>query len=180
MLRFLAVLLASAALPAVAGECYSVDPAGGSVYFELRQAGSLFRGAFRRFGGEVCVAERQVTRIDVWLEPASVETGLPEIDAALNAKEFFDVANYPRIAFVSESVQTRGDRHVARGTLDLKGKRRNADVPFRLGESGGKPVVSGSFTLDRLDYRIGTGEWSDTRWLGGEVKIDFSATLSRR
>jgi hypothetical protein len=34
--------------------------------------------------------------------------------------------------------------------------------------------------LDRLDYGIGTGEWSDTRWLGAEVKIDFSATLSRR
>jgi len=49
-----------------------------------------------------------------------------------------------------------------------------------LRESGGKPLVSGSFTLDRLDYGIGTGEWSDTRWLGAEVKIDFSATLSRR
>jgi polyisoprenoid-binding protein YceI len=180
MLRFLVVLLVSAALPAAADECYSVDAAGGSVAFELRQAGSPFRGAFRRFGGELCVVQRRVARIDVWLEPASVETGLPEIDAALKAREFFDIGNYPRIAFASESVQARGDRQVARGALDIKGKRRNADVPFRLGESGGKPVVSGSFTLDRLDYGIGTGEWSDTRWLGSEVKIDFSATLSRR
>ena len=180
MLRFLVVLFASAALPAAADECYSLDPAGGSVSFELMQAGSPFRGAFRRFGGELCIAQRQVTRIDVWLEPASVETGLPEIDAALKGKEFFDVGNYPRIAFAGESVQARRDRQVARGSLEIKGKRRNADVPFRLGESGGKPVVSGSFTLDRLNYGIGTGEWSDTRWLGSEVKIDFSATLSRR
>jgi len=180
MPRFVAVLLLSAALPAAADECYSLDPAGGSVTFELRQAGSPFRGAFRRFGGELCVAQGRVARIDAWLEPASVETGLPEIDAALKAKEFFDVANHPRILFASESVQARGDRQVARGTLDVKGKRRNADVPFRLGESGGKPVVSGSFTLERLDYGIGTGEWSDTRWLGAEVKVDFSAGLSRR
>jgi len=180
VLRFLVVLLVCAALPAAADECYSVDAAGGSVAFELRQAGSPFRGAFRRFGGELCVVKRQVARIDVWLEPASVETGLPEIDAALKAREFFDVGNYPRIGFTSESVQARGDRQVARGTLDIKGHRRSADVPFRLGESGGKPVVSGSITLDRLDYGIGTGEWSDTRWLGSEVKIDFSATLSRR
>ena len=76
--------------------------------------------------------------------------------------------------------QVRDDRQLARGTLDIKGKRRNAEVPFRLRESGGKPLVSGSFTLDRLDYGIGTGEWSDTRWLGAEVKIDFSAALSRR
>lgn len=59
-------------------------------------------------------------------------------------------------------------------------KRRAADVPFRLSDSGGKPAVSGSFMLDRLDYGIGTGEWSDTRWLGAEVKVDFSVSLSRR
>lgn len=180
MPRCLLLLSLLAALPAAADECYSVDPAGSSVSFELRQAGSPFRGAFRRFGGELCVAQGRVARIDVWLEPASVETGLPEIDAALKAKEFFDIGSHPRIAFAGESVQARGDRQVARGTLDVKGKRRNADVPFRLGESGGKPVVSGSFTLDRLDYGIGTGEWSDTRWLGAEVKVDFSASLSRR
>jgi polyisoprenoid-binding protein YceI len=177
---FVALLFVSAALPAAADQCYSVDPAGGSVSFELKQAGSPFRGIFRRFGGEFCIAQGKVARIDVWLEPASVETGLPEIDAALKEREFFDVANHPRIMFASESVQAQGDRQVARGMLDIKGKRRNASVPFRLGESGGKPAVSGSFALARLDYGIGTGEWSDTRWLGGEVKIDFSAALSRR
>ena len=180
MRRFVAALLLGAALPAAAEQCYSVDAAGGSVTFELRQAGSPFRGAFRRFGGQLCIAQARVARIDVWLEPASVDTGLPEIDAALKAVEFFDAAEHPRIVFASESVQAQGDRQVARGTLEVKGKRRNADVPFRLAESGGKPVVTGSFTLDRLDYGIGTGEWSDTRWLGAEVKVDFSATLSRR
>src|SRR5205807_8354611 len=120
MPRFLLVLLASAALPAAADECYSVDPVGSSVSFELGQAGSPFRGAFRQFGGELCIAQRQVARIDVWLEPASVETGLPEIDAALKEKEFFDVGGHPRIAFASESVQARGDRQLARGVLDIK------------------------------------------------------------
>src|SRR5437773_10516517 len=103
MPRFLLVLFVSAAVPAAADECCSVDPASGSVSFELRQAGSPFRGAFRRFGGELCIAQSRVARIDVWLEPASVETALPEIDAALKAKEFFDVASHPRIAFASES-----------------------------------------------------------------------------
>ncbi|MBI2753769.1 MAG: YceI family protein [Betaproteobacteria bacterium] len=180
MPRFLILLLAIAALPAAADECYSVDPVSGTLSFELKQAGSPFRGAFRRFGGELCIAQGRVARIDVWLEPASVETGLPEIDAALKEREFFDVARHPRIAFAGESVQVRADRQIARGTLDVKGKRRSAEVPFRLGESGGKPVVYGAFTLNRLDYGIGTGEWSDTRWLGSEVKIDFSANLSRR
>src|SRR3989442_7983646 len=135
MPRFLVVLLVSAALPAAADECYSVDPAGSSVSFELRQAGSPFRGAFRRFGGELCIAQSRVARIDVWLQPPSLETALPEIDAALKAKEFFDLASHPRIPFASESVPVRGDRQLARGTPDIKGKSPNTGAPFPPAES---------------------------------------------
>jgi hypothetical protein len=44
----------------------------------------------------------------------------------------------------------------------------------------GRPTVSGSFVLNRLEYRIGTGEWSNTRWLGAEVKVEFTATLENQ
>ena len=179
MTRALALLFAIVSSPAAA-QCYSVDAAGGSVSFEVQQAGSPFRGAFRRFGGEVCLEQGRVARVEVWLEPASVQTGLPEIDAALKEKEFFAVAGYPRVGFASKSVEVRGDSQLARGALEVKGKRREVEVEFRLREAGGKPAIAGSFALDRLDYGIGTGEWSDTRWLGAEVKVEFDATLSRR
>jgi polyisoprenoid-binding protein YceI len=164
--------------PAVANECYTVGTAGGSVSFELRQAGAPFRGAFRRFGGEICLAQDEAARIDVWLEPASVDTGLPEIDAALKEKEFFETGRYPRIVFTGKSVEARSERRVARGTLEIRGRRRDLEVAFSLRREGGGPVVSGSLTLNRLDYGIGTGEWSDTKWLGAEVRVDFVAKLA--
>lgn len=178
--RALLVLLAFALVssPAASEECYTVGAAGGSVSFEVRQAGAPFRGAFRRFGGEICLAQNRVARIAVWLEPASVDAGLPEIDAALKEKEFFETARHPRIAFTGNSAEARGEQQTARGTLEIKGTRRDVDVAFRLRRNGGDPVVSGSLVLNRLDYGIGTGEWSDTRWLGAEVKVDFSATLA--
>jgi polyisoprenoid-binding protein YceI len=166
------IVLTLAARAAAADECHAVDAARGSVKFELRQAGSPFRGTFKRFGGELCLAQERVTNIAVWLEPASVDTGLPEIDAALKEQEFFDVRNHPRIAF-----NGAGANGVARGALEIRGKRRELDVPLRLNGSGPSRTVSGSFTLRRLDYGIGTGEWSDTRWLGDEVKVEFSAAL---
>lgn len=177
-LRALVALVAIAPLPAQADDCYAVHPAGGSVSFEVRQAGAPFRGAFRRFGGEICVAQDQVTRIEVWLEPASVDAGLPEIDAALKEKEFFEVARYPRITFNSKSAETRGERQRVRGTLEIKDKRRDMEVAFSLRRNGGGPVVSGSLNLNRLDYGIGTGEWSDTKWLGADVKVDFNVKLA--
>ena len=179
MMRTLALLLAIVSASAAA-QCYSVGAAAGRVSFEVQQTGSPFRGAFRRFGGEVCLEQGRVARVDVWLEPASVQTGLPEIDAALKEKEFFAVAAHPRVGFASKSVEVRGDSQLARGVLEVKGKRREVEVAFRLREAGGKPAIAGSFALDRLDYGIGTGEWSDTRWLGAEVKVEFDATLSPR
>jgi len=170
----LAVLCLVLALPLpAAADCYAVDPAAGRVSFEVSQAGAPFRGVFRRFGGKLCIEGAAVSRIDVWLDPASVDTGLPEIDAALKEKEFFAAAQYPRIAFAGQ-----GDAARARGTFEIKGKRGPADVPFRLVTNGGKQTVSGTFMLDRLQYGIGTGDWSDTRWVGKDVKVEFSARLS--
>ncbi|HYR37367.1 MAG TPA: YceI family protein [Burkholderiales bacterium] len=180
MLRSIALAAALAPLPALADECYSVDAAHGSVRYEVKQAGSAFRGAFRRFGGEICLAADRATRIEVWLDPASADSGLPEIDAALKGEEFFAVERYPRVAYASRSIELRATAQLAHGTLQMKGQRRDLDALFNLRRDSGVPVVSGTLAINRLDYGIGTGEWSNTNWLGGEVKIDFEATLSRR
>lgn len=178
MLRAAVLIAAAASLPLCAEECYTVDGSRGSVSYEVKQAGSPFRGKFQRFGGEVCLEAERATRMELWLDPASVDSGLPEIDTALKDKDFFAVAQHPRVLYTSQSVEARGNAQLAHGTLQLKGNRRNFDVPFSLRREGGSLVASGTLTLNRLDYSIGTGEWSNTKWLSGEVKVDFRATLS--
>jgi polyisoprenoid-binding protein YceI len=178
MLRIAALLIASAALPAHADQCYAVDSLHGVLSFEVKQAGAPFRGKFKKFGGEVCFLADKVTRIEVWLEPASVDAGLPEIDAALRDKDFFAVNQYPRAVYSSQSAEMRGSTLFARGELQMKGKRRSLEVPFSLRREGDQQVVSGTLTLNRLDYGIGTGEWSNTQWLADEVKLDFKVTLA--
>jgi polyisoprenoid-binding protein YceI len=64
--------------------------------------------------------------------------------------------------------------------LEIKGKRHDLDVPFSVQREGGNPIVSGTLTLNRLEYGIGIGEWSNTKWLGGEVNVEFRAMLSAR
>ena len=174
----LAVLLAVAGSPAYA-ECRAVDAARGRVSFELEQAGAPFRGSFRRFGGEICLAGERVTKIDVWLEPASVDAGLPEIDAALKGGDFFAVDRYPRVTYSSTSISEKAGDQVARGTLTMKGRSRSLDTPFRVQHEGADVVISGVLTLNRLDYGIGTGDWSNTKWLGAEVRVSFRATLAQ-
>jgi hypothetical protein len=47
-----------------------------------------------------------------------------------------------------------------------------------LQRDGSSFIVSGTLNFNRLDYDIGTGEWSNTSWLSGEVKVDYRARLS--
>ena len=178
MLRAAVLIAAIASLPLCAEECYRVDGSRGNVSYEVKQAGSPFRGKFHRFGGEVCLSAERVTRMELWLDPASVDSGLPEIDVALKDKDFFAVDLYPRAAYTSQSVEARGNLQLAHGMLQMKGNRRNLDVPFSLQRDGSSFIVSGTLTFNRLDYGIGTGEWSNTSWLSGEVKVDFRVRLS--
>ena len=181
MFRWILLILVAACPTAFADEdCYTADTAGGEVTFRVMQAGAPYSGNFRRFAGDVCFAQGRLTRINASLDPSSVDTGLPELDAALKEKDFFAVREFPRVTFVSTSVQSQGEAQVTRGTLEIKGNRREVEVVLRSQQTGGKMSISGSFTLDRLQYGIGTGDWTNTKWLGAEVKLDINATLTRK
>jgi polyisoprenoid-binding protein YceI len=178
--RFI-LLLAIVCTPALATEdCYTADATGSDVRFSVMQSGAPFGGSFRRFSGEVCFNQGRITRIAATLDPASVDSGLPELDTVLQDKDFFAVREHPRVSFVSTSVQSKGDTHTVRGVLEIKGKRREVEVGLRSQQIGDKTSVSGSLTIDRLQYDIGTGDWSNTQWLGADVKLDIKAALTRK
>jgi len=174
------ILLCLPASSHAAEECYTADTTGGAVTFRVLQAGAPYSGNFRRFTGEVCFAQGKLARIDAALDPASVETGLPELDAALKDSDFFAVSEFPRVTFVSSAVQSRGTAHTTRGTLVIKGHRREVEVVLHSRQTDGKLAIAGVLTLDRLQYGIGTGDWSNTKWLGAEVILNISAPLTRK
>ena len=181
MLRWIVPITVAASSTAYAAEeCYTADAAGGEVTFRVLQAGAPYTGNFRRFAGEACFEQGRLTRINASLDPASVDTGLPELDAGLKGKDFFAVSEFPRVTFASTSVQPQGEAQLTRGTLEIKGNRREVEVVLHTRQAGDKMSISGSFTLDRLQYGIGTGDWTNTKWLGAEVKLDIDATLTRK
>jgi polyisoprenoid-binding protein YceI len=179
LLRWILLLSVSCAPAFAAEDCYTASAADGEVTFHVLQAAAPFIGNFRRFSGEVCLTQNRITRIDATLDPASVDTGLPELDANLLKEDFFDVGKYPSVTFNSSSVQSQGDTHTVRGTLTIKNNKHEVEVVLHSQHANGKLSISGSITLDRLQYGIGMGEWTNTKWLGAEVKVDINATLAR-
>jgi polyisoprenoid-binding protein YceI len=156
LLRLILLITVAACSTAYAAEeCYTADAADGEVTFRVMQRGAPYTGNFLRFAGEACFA------------------GLKGVD-------FFDVHDFPSVTFASTSVQPQGNEQLTRGTLEIKGNRREVNVLLHTRRKGDKMNLSGSFTLDRLQYGIGMGDWTNTKWLGAEVKLDIDATLSRK
>lgn len=170
MLHVLLILLASSA---VAGDCRPIDLAQSTVGFAVEQGDSLIEGRFGNFGGEVCMDADRVTRIDMWLAPASITTGMPEADAALQGEDFFAVDEYARATYHSDSIAARDGGYRVTGALRIRNVERVQAVPFELHRQDGMLRLQGEFMLNRLDFDVGTGELKDTFGVADEVMVRF-------
>jgi polyisoprenoid-binding protein YceI len=92
---------------------------------------------------------------------------------------FFETERYPRISFVSDRISPRADEGnwTALGTITVKERDNPLEVPFTLRRDEPGRRVSGELDLDRLRYGVGTGEWSNTEWLGGTVTLYYDVPL---
>lgn len=174
-------LLTGAAGAALACWKPEVDPS--VLTFIATQAGAPFEGVFRNFEGEICLdpANPEAGHIQVSVDTASVDSGLPEFDDALRGPLFFDSARWPKSTFTSSSIKALGDhRFQVTGKFTLRDVTREIQTPFTLVPSGADDAtLEGETTIKRLDYHVGQGEWADTQWVGDEVILKFAVKLKK-
>lgn len=165
----------------VQAACWRSTLEGSHVRFAIQQAGSTFQGTFKRFEGKVCLDQGNPSndKIAVTVETSSVDTQLPEADEALKGSDFLDASQWPLASFASKSIkELGGDRYSADGVLTVRNTAREVTVSFELNELSSRTMkATGQFSILRLDYGIGQGEWRDTRNIANEVDIDFAAIL---
>lgn len=167
--------------PLAAAACWAPVPAANSIVFNTTQAGAPFRGQFDKFTGVVCLDQprAQDNRIQVNIQTASVDTGLPELDGALRGPDFFEVSRWPQASFTSTSIKTLNAGHYeVTGKLTLRDVTREISVPFTFTHTATKAELQGTLAFERLDYHIGLGQWQDTRWVGDRVEVKFSVSLT--
>jgi polyisoprenoid-binding protein YceI len=117
-------------------------------------------------------------QVTVDLEGANMDD--PDINAAIAAAEWFHIAEFPQATYESEEiVATASGRYVAKGELDLKGIRREVDVPFTWSASGDGAEMTGAVVLQRTDFDVGSGEWSNGEAIGLNVRLTFTVRFER-
>ena len=73
-----------------------------------------------------------------------------------------------------------GDRYEVNGKLTLKGTAQNLAIPIEMKkDAAGNSVAAGEFTIKRLDFKIGDGQWGDPSIVADEVLVRVRMVLPR-
>ena len=163
---------------------YTLDASHSRLGFVARHAMvTKVRGNFEQFEGSATVdtANPANSSVKVVIEAASVTTHNEQRDGHLKTPDFFDVANYPQITFVSTNVERDGSEWAITGDLTINGVTKSITVPFEETGSAKDPFgntrvgFEGETTIDRTDWNLSFNAALET---GGvlvseKVKLEF-------
>lgn len=173
------VLALATTAPAGASTQWRVLP-GSSLGFSATYDGDAFEGRFARFTPTIVFdpAQLAASRFDVAIELASADTRNLERDEMLRGDGFFNSGKSPTARYRASRFRALGgNRYVADGQLTLNGITRPVALAFSW-SGGSKPVLVGSATLKRLEFAVGTGDWTDTGLLPDAVRVKTRLLLS--
>lgn len=179
--RLFALALAAGALAAgTAGAAtYAVDHARSRLGFKGVVEGQGFDGAFRSWDAKITFDPKALasSNVMVSVDLGSAMTGDKDRDETLPTDDWFGVKRFPRATFTANRFVDRGGgRYEAQGELVLKGVRRPVVLPFTLAVSGGVAKMSGSTTLDRTAFNVGSGRWSTPDEVAKAVTVTVDIT----
>ena len=178
-------LAAAALLAGTAGAAtYTVDHAHSRLGFKGVVEGAPFDGTFRSWDAQISFDPKALatSKVSVSVDVASAVTGDKDRDETLPTDDWFAVKRFPRAVFTANRFVDHGGGHYeAQGELVLKGVRRPVTLPFTLAISGGVAKMTGTATLDRTAFNVGSGKWStpDEVAKAVTVVVDLTAHAGR-
>jgi len=176
-----AAVFAIAGLASAAEPMAKLVPGQGHIGFVSKQMGVPVEGQFKTFDAQIAFDPHKPEggTVALQIDLASATLGVPQSDAELPKAPWFDTARFPKAGFQSRTIKALGDgRFEVAGKLTIKGITQELVVPVTLTQSYGQTVATGSFTIQRLAFKIGEGEWTDTSMVSDEVQVRFKLVLT--
>jgi len=177
-------------MPAVV---YDIDPTHSSAHFSVRHLMiSNVKGEFTKVTGTVTwdPDNPSASKVEATIDVSSLHTRDEQRDGHLKSAEFFDLAQYPDIRFVSKSVQPDGhEEYLVKGDMTIHGVTKEV----ALHVEGPTPEVkdpwgnlkagaAATAKINRKDFGLGWNAPLETGGVvvGEEVKINLEVELTRR
>lgn len=168
-----------------AAEKWEIDKGHSSIYFDVRHTYATVRGLFDDFSGTLILDpdKPNAGSFELNVKVNSINTNITKRDNHLRSDDFFAAKKFPAMTFKSTGVKlVKGNQYLITGNLTIKGITKKIDVPFTYYGMKENPLKKGQmvagfeadFTINRLDYNVGTGKFADMGAIGREVRIVVS------
>jgi polyisoprenoid-binding protein YceI len=158
-----------------------IDPIHSEVGFKVKHLMiSNVKGVFKEFGASIYTTNEDfmTAEVDVWINPASVDTGDAGRDAHLIGADFFDVENHKQIHFTSDDAYEMVDNdgsYEMWGDLTIKGIKKQIKLSIEFGGIMKDPwgnhkagiIVNGK--INRKDWGL---NWNAALEAGGVLVSD--------
>lgn len=164
------------ALPAIASAAtWTIDPDHTNIGFKVRHLMvSNVKGSFEKHTGSVDINDKDITKskVEVAIDTSSINTSVQKRDEHLRSADFFDVAKFPTMTFVSKKVARAGkDKLKVTGdltlhgvtkevVLDVEGPSRESKDPWGVIRRG----ATASTKINRKDFGL---VWNKALETGG-------------
>lgn len=134
-------------------------------------------GVFTKMDGDISFDpdDIQNARFDVKVDVSSINTGRGMQNKHAVSAKWFDAEQYPTIDFTSESFAKTASGYEVTGTLQIHGVAKEFTMPFTFEND----VFSSSFTINRLDFNVGTTKGMSAK-VPEELAIDITVPVTKK
>ncbi len=180
---FVTLLSASAFAKSIPAGNYAIDAAHSKVGFEIPHLViSTVEGRFSKFDGNIKVEEKlEKSKATLNVDVASISTENKDRDDHLKSGDFFDVAKFPKMTFVSKKISGTPDALKITGALTLKGVTKDVTLDAKyLGEvkdayGNLKIAFSAKGKINRKDFGL---TWNSAVEAGPVVGDEVTLVLN--
>jgi polyisoprenoid-binding protein YceI len=177
-----ALALGTVTLAHAQSSTWKIDPAHSAAEFTVRHMGlSNVHGRFGGVTGQITLdpADLSKSSVKATIDTTTVDTGVAPRDTDLKSPNFFEVAKYPTMTFVSKSVTKNGDGYTLAGDLTMHGVTKQVVLAM---DSPSKELAMGKQTrrgfdaatsIHRQDFGLNWGgaQKSGDAMIGDDVKV---------
>jgi len=164
---------------------WSIDQAHSEIAFKVRHLMiAHVKGSFKTFDASIYTMAKDFTtaQIDLWIDPASINTGDAKRDEHLKGADFFDVQNHKQITFASSTIgkADKDGNHELWGELTMKGITKNVKLTVEFGGILNDPWKNekAGFTVTGKINRSDWGIILNTPMEGGGLMLGEEITIS--
>ncbi|HAA16760.1 MAG TPA: hypothetical protein DCE41_35635 [Cytophagales bacterium] len=130
-----------------------------TVQFEIYNAGVSVDGSLKGLNYNLSFSPNELEYSSLFASVAvsTIDTGIGARDRHLQSSDYFDTQSYPNITLQSTSIaQVNRTQYEGLFKCTIKDITQSIAVPFSFEESGDEAVLESTFSINRLDFGVGT------------------------